>query len=124
MAAETEMTMNRVIHAAVRRDFERTATALDSFRDGDAARAVELNRAWEHLAPAAHPPPRAGGHPHLARAQSLGVDPVLLGEMESEHQAMHDALVETSAQMARLGRLGARRGRHGCGRGARARPQR
>ena len=45
MADETQMTMNRVIHAAVRRDFERTAKALDSFRDGDATRAVELDRA-------------------------------------------------------------------------------
>ena len=28
MADETQMTMNRVIHAAVRRDFERTASTL------------------------------------------------------------------------------------------------
>ena len=102
MADETQMTMNRVIHAAVRRDFERTAKALDSFRDGDATRAVELDRAWQHLA-------QQLTHHHEQEdtliwpaLEGLGVDPVLLGEMESEHQAMHDALVETSAQMTRL----------------------
>ena len=102
MADETEMTMNRVIHAAVRRDLERTAKALDSFRDGDTVRAEELNRAWEHLA-------QQLTHHHEQEdtliwpaLESLGVDAVLLGEMESEHQAMHDALTETSAGVARL----------------------
>ena len=102
MAAETQMTMNRVIHAAVRRDFERTAKALDSFRDGDARRAVELNRAWDHLAGQLTHHHEQEDTLIWPALEGLGVDPVLLGEMESEHQAMHEALVETSEQMARL----------------------
>ncbi|QIK66867.1 hemerythrin domain-containing protein [Nocardioides sp. HDW12B] len=103
MATDPQMTMNRVIHAAVRRDFERTAKALDAFRDGDTTRAAELARAWDHLA-------HQLTHHHEQEdtliwpaLESLGVDPVLLGEMESEHQAMHDALEETSGHMKRLG---------------------
>ncbi len=102
MAADTEMTMNRVIHAAVRRDFERTATALDAFRDGDAARAAELGRAWDHLASQLTHHHEQEDTLIWPALQTLGVDPVLLGEMESEHQAMHDALVGVSAEMTRL----------------------
>ena len=43
------MTMNRVIHAAVRRDLQRLATALDHRPDGDRARGGELERAFANL---------------------------------------------------------------------------
>ena len=102
MAADTEMTMNRVIHAAVRRDFERTARALDAFRDGDAVRAAELARAWDHLASQLTHHHEQEDRLIWPALESLGVDPVLLGEMESEHQAMHDALVAVSAAVTRL----------------------
>jgi hypothetical protein len=43
------MTMNRLIHAAVRRDLGRLQTALDRFPDGDRERAQGLDRAYENL---------------------------------------------------------------------------
>ena len=49
MTAQTDMTMNQVIHGAVRRDLDRLSTALDRFADGDRGRAVELQRAFAEL---------------------------------------------------------------------------
>ena len=43
------MTMNRVIHAAVRRDLGRLEGALDRAEDGDSARASQLDRAYANL---------------------------------------------------------------------------
>ena len=43
------ITMNRVIHDAVRRDLTRLSTALDRARDTDRARAAELDRAYTFL---------------------------------------------------------------------------
>ena len=40
------MSMNKVIHAAFRRDLDRFLAALAGFPDGDAARAADLGRAW------------------------------------------------------------------------------
>lgn len=41
--------MNKVIHAAVRRDLTRLGAALDTARDGDRRRAADLGRAWANL---------------------------------------------------------------------------
>ncbi|WP_295659102.1 hypothetical protein, partial [uncultured Nocardioides sp.] len=43
------LSMNQIIHAAVRRDVARTEHALRAFREGDAARARQLQRAWQNL---------------------------------------------------------------------------
>ena len=43
------MSMNKVIHAAFRRDLDRFLDALGRFRDGDANRAAELGRAWDNF---------------------------------------------------------------------------
>ena len=43
------MSMNKVIHAAFRRDLDRFLSALARFRDGDAARAEQLGRAWDNF---------------------------------------------------------------------------
>ena len=44
-----EMSMNKVIHGAVRRDLDRFVVALDHFPSGDRARAADLSRAWENF---------------------------------------------------------------------------
>ena len=43
------MSMNKVIHAAVRRDLDRFVAALAAFPDGDAERAAGLGRAWANF---------------------------------------------------------------------------
>ena len=41
--------MNQIIHAAVRRDVARTEQALRALRDGDGARARQIQVAWRNL---------------------------------------------------------------------------
>jgi hemerythrin-like domain-containing protein len=94
------MTMNRLIHAAVRRDLDRLTSALDQAADGDRSRAGELQRAFANLRrELTHHHEGEDTHiwPMLA---GVGVAPDLLGAMESEHSAMSDALAETDAAMS------------------------
>jgi hemerythrin-like domain-containing protein len=94
------MTMNRVIHAAVRRDLERLDSALRGARDGDTARSGELARAYANL----H---RELTHHHEGEDRfvfpfltNVGSDAELLKAMNDEHQAMADALADTRAALA------------------------
>jgi hemerythrin-like domain-containing protein len=100
------MTMNRVIHAAVRRDLDRLAEALSAFPAGNDGRARDLERAYANL------------HRELVRhhegedlhiwpmLSTAGVAPELLGVMEAEHSAMAEALTGTAAAMTSLARSG------------------
>ena len=93
------LTMNRLIHAAVRRDLGRLSDALEAFPDGDKARARDLDRAFVNLRRELtqhHEGEDAHIWPMLA---SAGVDGGLLSDMESEHQALAEALSETGAAM-------------------------
>jgi len=99
-------TMNALIHHAVRRDLDRLATALDQVREGDTARAAELERAFANLR-------RELTHHHEGEdtyvwpfLTGLGVDAGLLATMESEHAAMSAALVETGDALGALARGG------------------
>jgi hypothetical protein len=92
-----ELSMNQIIHAAVRRDVVRTEQALRRLGDGDAARARQVQAAWQNLV-------RELTHHHEAEDEILwpfllerGVDADLLHEMESEHVAMKEALGSASA---------------------------
>ncbi|CUR61764.1 hypothetical protein NOCA150064 [metagenome] len=92
-----ELSMNQIIHAAVRRDVARTEQALRRLGDGDAARARQVQAAWQNLV-------RELTHHHEAEDEILwpfllerGVDADLLHEMESEHAAMKEALGSASA---------------------------
>lgn len=93
------MTMNRVIHSAVRRDLDRLAAALAVAPDGDRARAGDLRRAYAHLhAQLKHHHEQEDElvFPALSR---LGIDTLLLEEMDSEHVAMAEALDSTATLM-------------------------
>jgi hemerythrin-like domain-containing protein len=93
------MTMNRVIHAAVRRDLDRLSTALGELQDGDRPRAQALERAYANLREQLtyhHEGEDTHIWPMLA---AVGVDATLLEEMESEHHAMADAMAETAVAM-------------------------
>jgi hemerythrin-like domain-containing protein len=101
----SEMTMNRVIHAAVRRDLGRLESALESAREGDRERAAELRRAYANL----H---RELKHHHESEDRwvfpmmSRYVDQEILDAMDTEHQAMADALADTDAAMERYAASG------------------
>src|SRR4051812_33405818 len=100
------MTMNRVIHGAVRRDLRRLAAALDSFQDGDTARAADLARAFANLRrelTSHHESEDAYVWPALA---AFGVDKGLLVGMESEHADMGKGLEETDTALSALARTG------------------
>jgi len=49
-----EMSMNKAIHGAFRRDLTRFLGALDTFPEGDHARAGQLATAWGELRRLAH----------------------------------------------------------------------
>jgi hemerythrin-like domain-containing protein len=100
------LTMNRVIHAAVRRDLDRLSTALGELRDGDTARAQALDRAYANLRTELthhHEGEDTYIFPMLGR---IGVDKGLLDAMESEHHAMADALADTAGAMETVARTG------------------
>jgi hypothetical protein len=96
------MSMNKVIHAAIRRDLERFLGALTTFRDGDAGRAHQLGVAWQNFDAQLtdhHEGEHAIAWPHLERA---GVSRELLDRMDAEHEAMATALGRTRTAMAAL----------------------
>ena len=100
------MTMNRVIHNAVRRDIDRLDAALAAAPDGDTARAGQLHRAYAQLHAQLkkhHEQEDEFVFPALVR---LGIDETLLGEMDGEHHAMADALAETAKVMDTYGATG------------------
>ena len=86
------MSMNQIIHAAVRRDVSRTEHALRALREGDAARARQLQAAWRNLV-------RELTHHHESEDEliwpfliSRGFSAELMAVMEEEHVAMKRAL--------------------------------
>jgi hemerythrin-like domain-containing protein len=101
------ITMNQVIHAAVRRDFDRLAQALDSFKDGDRKRAEDLERAYANLRTELtqhHTLEDNWIWPMLAK---VGVEASLLATMESEHHDMAAALARTGVVMDSFAASGA-----------------
>ena len=89
------MTMNRVIHEAVRRDLARLEAALAAAPDGDLARARQLERAYANLHRELiqhHEGEDRVIFPYLA---TVGIPSDLLTAMDDEHHAMADAVGET-----------------------------
>ncbi len=94
------MTMNRVIHAAVRRDLSRTEAALRAMREGDRSRAEALDRAWRNLATELTRHHEQEDQLIWPALRGLGVDAGLLEAMESEHEDMAAALAQATEAMA------------------------
>lgn len=98
----TQMSMNKAIHGAFRRDLNRFIRALGSFPPGDLTRAQQLGTAWENFDDQLN-------HHHTGEHEvawpvltAMGVNPDLLATMDAEHDAMAAALTETRAAMADL----------------------
>jgi DUF438 domain-containing protein len=94
------LSINQVIHAAVRRDVARTEQALRALPDGDVSRAREIWTAWSNLVRELthhHESEDANIWPFLERR---GFDRELLAAMESEHATMKQALTSASTAIA------------------------
>ena len=95
-----DLTMNTIIHTAVRRDLARMHRALGAFPAGDHDRARALQRAWRTLWNQLR-------HHHVSEdtyvwpyLRSLGpdaIDPSVLQAMEDEHEAMSRAMQDVTA---------------------------
>jgi hypothetical protein len=99
-----EMSMNKVIHGAVRRDLDRFVGALSGFPAGDQKRADQLATAWDNydVQLTNH---HEGEHEIAWPAlQSVGVTPELLTTLDGEHEAMAAAMGETRMAIAALQR--------------------
>jgi hypothetical protein len=99
-----DMSMNRAIHGAVRRDLDRFVAALGSFRSGDQARADQLRSAWANFDDQLthhHEGEHRIAWPAL---EAVGVDRELLATMDAEHDAMAAALAQAGTAMDALDR--------------------
>jgi len=97
-----EMSMNKAIHGAFRRDINRFLKALAAFEDGDSKRARQLATAWANFDNELtyhHEGEHEIAWPAL---EAVGVSRELLDEMDAEHDTMASALSETRTAMGTL----------------------
>ena len=90
----SEMSMNKVIHGAFRRDLDRFTAALGAFPAGDTARARRLGAAWANFDDQLtyhHEGEHTIAWPAL---RSVGVPDDTLVAMDAEHDAMAAALAD------------------------------
>jgi hypothetical protein len=100
----TEMSMNKAIHGAFRRDLDRFIAALDTFPAGDRARAQQLHTAWVNFDDQLtyhHEGEHEIAWPAL---EAVGVSKELLATMDAEHETMAAALAEARTAMGALTR--------------------
>src|ERR1700755_2753901 len=96
------MSMNKVIHGAIRRDLGRFRRALDAFEDGDRARAAALHRAWQNF-DAQLTEHHEGEHEVAWPAmKAMGVAESSITTFDSEHEAMAADLAAARATMDQL----------------------
>jgi Hemerythrin HHE cation binding domain len=97
-----QMSMNTVIHGAIRRDLDRFVGALTTFTAGDTARAQQLGRAWANfdLQLTDH---HEGEHEIAWPAlESVGVTRETIAQMDAEHETMATALAQARTAMGSL----------------------
>ena len=97
-----EMSMNKAIHAAFRRDLNRFIDALDRFPAGNRTRADQLAAAWANFDDQLthhHTGEHEIAWPHL---RAMGVSDELLTAMDSEHDVMATALAKARSAMGAL----------------------
>src|SRR6187455_507805 len=100
----SKMSMNKVIHCAVRRDLRRFRAALDAFDDGDEARAAALHTAWvnfDHQLTEHHEGEHEIAWPAL---KAIGVPDSSITTFDEEHDAMAAALRSAGEAMDTLAR--------------------
>jgi hypothetical protein len=100
----SELSMNKAIHGAVRRDLDRFLTALSTFPPGSRSRAHQLGTAWANFdgqLTRHHEGEHTIAWPAL---RAVGVSEELLASMDAEHEAMAEALAETRSAVGALTR--------------------
>lgn len=102
LAMAAEMSMNKVIHCAVRRDLRRFRAALDRFTDGDRSRADALHRAWRNFE--AQLTEHHEGEHEIAwpALRDMGVPGDSISTFDAEHGTMASDLAAAGAAMAQL----------------------
>jgi hemerythrin-like domain-containing protein len=99
-----EMSMNKAIHSAFRRDLRRFSEALTTFPAGDLQRAGQLAAAWANFDDQLvyhHEGEHEIAWPAL---EAVGVSRDLLVQMDAEHETMAAALTAARDAMAALRR--------------------
>ena len=97
-----QMSMNKVIHGAIRRDLDRFVGALTTFRAGDSARAGQLALAWANF-DRQLTDHHEGEHDIAWPAlESVGVTRETIAEMDTEHHTMATALAQARTAMGAL----------------------
>jgi hemerythrin-like domain-containing protein len=100
------MSMNKVIHCAVRRDLSRFRTALEKFPDGDKARAAALHTAWVNFQKQLTEHHEGEHEIAWPALKAIGVPEALIATFDEEHEAMAAALRAAGEAMDALGRSG------------------
>lgn len=96
------MSMNKVIHGAIRRDLDRFEGALTTFRAGDSERARQLGVAWENFDRQLTDHHEGEHEIAWPALESVGVSHETTVQMDAEHDLMAAALTDTRAAMAAL----------------------
>jgi len=99
-----EMSMNKVIHGAVRRDLSRFLDALDRFPDGDRARATQLATAWANFDDQLTRHHQSEHEIAWPAMKAVGVDSGLIAQMDVEHDRMAEALAAARASIVAFSR--------------------
>jgi iron-sulfur cluster repair protein YtfE (RIC family) len=93
------LSLNTVIHAAVRRDLGRFTAALDAFPIGNKDRAAELETAWRNLDKQLYHHHHGEETIFWPALRELGADDALVSDLDGEHQRLADAMTETRTAM-------------------------
>jgi hypothetical protein len=99
-----EMSMNKAIHGAFRRDLTRFKTALSSFSPGDVERGNQLAAAWSNFDDQLTRHHTGEDEIAWPALTAVGVSPSLLATLDTEHDAMAAAIVEVRAAVPALQR--------------------
>ncbi len=89
-----EMSMNKVIHGAFRRDLNRFVDALTTLPPGDTQRAQGLVRAWDNFDTQLVDHHEGEHEIAWPAMESVGVTRETIAQMDAEHSAMSLALVQ------------------------------
>ena len=97
-----QMSMNKVIHAAFRRDLDRFVGALTSFTAGDRARAQQLGRAWANFDRQLTDHHEGEHEIAWPALESVGATHETIATMDAEHEVMAAARASTGTAMGAL----------------------